>query len=219
MIIDLLIPKFNNEFTSYRRYFSYESISKLIPFYKKISIKNKKYINGIYCISDYKNKTVKNLIHRGKYSFEYSIFEEFGKIIFEKIFIEGDMFIPNPDVIIPVPYDKYRYLKRGYSAPYILANHISNQIIKDDIGDVFVYNGLIKKYHTLDQYKLNRKNREKNIRNSFELSPEIKSISGKTIVWIVDDISTTGATICECAKILKTAYPYLEIYGVCIASG
>jgi predicted amidophosphoribosyltransferase len=57
--------------------------------------------------------------------------------------------------------------------------------------------------YTETQTKLNREQRQQNVRGAFEINPKCgDEIPGKNII-LVDDVITTGATIIECARILK----------------
>ena len=54
---------------------------------------------------------------------------------------------------------------------------------------------------TRSQTGLGRKERKKNIKNAFRLNPNA-SIDGKRVL-LVDDVYTTGATVNECAGVLR----------------
>jgi predicted amidophosphoribosyltransferase len=45
--------------------------------------------------------------------------------------------------------------------------------------------------------------RERNVRSAFAMRPG-RSVAGKRVV-IIDDVMTTGATVEECARVLKRA--------------
>lgn len=58
---------------------------------------------------------------------------------------------------------------------------------------------------------------EKSIRGNFLRNYKVKSLKGKRIL-IVDDITTTGSTLNECAKVLKEAGAK-EVWGLVVARG
>jgi len=62
-------------------------------------------------------------------------------------------------------------------------------------------NVLVRVRATKVQAGLSRRERRLNLNGAFEL-PRRKSIGDKTVL-LVDDVFTTGATLNECAKILK----------------
>ena len=62
---------------------------------------------------------------------------------------------------------------------------------------------MIKHKKTSPQTMLTRKSRIENIKNSFKIHDYHKDIIiGKDVI-LIDDVYTTGATVNECAKILK----------------
>lgn len=52
-------------------------------------------------------------------------------------------------------------------------------------------------------YELSEQERAENLKNAFAVT-EAKALKGKNIL-LVDDILTTGATMAECAKVLREA--------------
>lgn len=56
---------------------------------------------------------------------------------------------------------------------------------------------------TRPMYELSEQERSENLKNAFAVT-EAKALAGKNIL-LVDDILTTGATMTECAKVLKNA--------------
>ena len=67
--------------------------------------------------------------------------------------------------------------------------------------------------------ELNKIEREKNLRNAFTIKiADIGSpltLANKKI-FLVDDVYTTGSTMSECAKVLKSAGAQ-SVWGICIA--
>jgi predicted amidophosphoribosyltransferase len=73
---------------------------------------------------------------------------------------------------------------------------------------------LKRKKNTKDQTNLSPQEREKNVRGAFVVT-EPEMINGKKII-LVDDVITTGATLSECARMLKQAGAE-KILGMTIA--
>ena len=63
----------------------------------------------------------------------------------------------------------------------------------------FSENSIIRTKDTIPQYKLSPKDREKNLKDAFQITSE-KILEP---VLIIDDISTTGSTLKEMIKILE----------------
>jgi len=68
----------------------------------------------------------------------------------------------------------------------------------------------IKKKHTKTQASLDRNGRLKNLKNAFSLVNNL-SLQGNETLLIVDDITTTGSTINELAKLIKYHYPRIKV--------
>lgn len=108
--------------------------------------------------------------------------------------------IKNYDTIIPVPISKKRLRTRGYNQSLLIAKEISQQTNLD-----LVNNCLIKTKNIIEQSKLNKEEREKNIQGVYKLENK-KLIENKKIL-LIDDIYTTGSTINECSKTLTEGQP------------
>lgn len=104
------------------------------------------------------------------------------------------------DTIIPVPISKKRQKERGYNQSYLIAKEIAKRT------ELKLNNQcLFKVKNVVEQSKLNRKERIKNIQNVYCLKNENK-IKNKSIL-LIDDIYTTGSTVNECCKIINKAKP------------
>lgn len=104
------------------------------------------------------------------------------------------------DTIIPVPISKKRKKQRGYNQSLIISKEISKNAKLQHIDNV-----LIKCKNTIEQSKLNKEDRIKNIQGVYELKNG--EILEDRKILLVDDIYTTGNTVKECCKILKKAKP------------
>jgi predicted amidophosphoribosyltransferase len=65
------------------------------------------------------------------------------------------------------------------------------------------FTALKKIRHTTPQVHCNGKQRLKNIKDAFEVTA-LDKVKGKRIL-LIDDVYTTGATLRECARVLKKA--------------
>jgi predicted amidophosphoribosyltransferase len=77
-------------------------------------------------------------------------------------------------------------------------------------------NALIKIKYTPPQADLKGRQRRENIKNAFNC-PVPKLVQNKTIL-LIDDVTTTGATLQQAAKVLKQAGAR-SVWGLVIAKG
>jgi ComF family protein len=211
--LDLFFPKFNLNLTNFDKYLSQKEV---VGFQSKMKILKKpqrQYLSGVFVLTSYKDKLINDLIHRAKFGGEFTIAKDLAKAIKYSIFEDGSVFIPDPDIIVPVPHDPQRILQRGYNLSTLISTELSNLI------DIENKNVLKKIRGTIPQTSLNREGRQSNLKDAFAFdSQNPHNFSNTEIIWIIDDISTTGATLVECAKTIKKQYPYVSIYGIVVAS-
>jgi ComF family protein len=100
------------------------------------------------------------------------------------------------DLLIPVPLHARRLRARGYNHSALIAHHVGrSRSIRVDVRS------LQRTRPTLAQRKLSVFARWKNVRGAFQVESS-SSISGKRIL-LIDDVMTTGATLTECATVLR----------------
>jgi len=102
------------------------------------------------------------------------------------------------DLILPVPLHRAKQRQRKFNQAKLLAEHIALAFCKR-----LEHNALVKTRFAAPQAGLSRTERLKNIKDSFEVKKP-KLVKDKNIL-LVDDVFTTGATVNECAKVLKEA--------------
>ena len=100
------------------------------------------------------------------------------------------------DILVPVPLSKRRMNERGYNQAALIAKPLS-----EFIGIEYSEDILKRDKNTRHQAGLRNYERMTNVRGAFSASG---GANGKNII-IFDDIYTTGSTIEECAKMLKSA--------------
>ena len=104
------------------------------------------------------------------------------------------------DYVIPVPLHKKRMRTRGFNQAEKIASYLS------DYTKIPIIDCIKRNRNTKRLYALNKFQREKELKNAFEVKEDSEEIIGKKII-LVDDIFTTGTTVNEISKKLK-------IYGV-----
>ena len=131
------------------------------------------------------------VIHHFKYRRKTRLAELLGRAMGG--IISADHVLSHADIIAPIPLHWWKKTRRGYNQADILAGVISTEtgIERKDV--------LWKKKHTRTQTRLSNEARRKNVCGAFEVYGEVKDKK----VLLVDDVLTTGATVNECARILK----------------
>ena len=104
------------------------------------------------------------------------------------------------DTIIPVPISQKRRKERGYNQSELIAKEMAKAI-----GNHYNNQCLFKTRNIIEQSKLKKEERQKNIQGVYELRNE-KLLQDKKIL-LIDDIYTTGSTVNECARMLEQAHP------------
>ncbi|MDD5606052.1 MAG: hypothetical protein PHR51_01880 [Patescibacteria group bacterium] len=105
-------------------------------------------------------------------------------------------------MIVPVPLHPRRLVMRGYNQAELLASYL---------GDV--HNVLKRTRRTLSQTGLSRARRVANVASAFVC---VRPVASEIV--LVDDVATTGATLNECAKVLKDAGAR-RVWGLVVARG
>lgn len=70
---------------------------------------------------------------------------------------------------------------------------------------------------TKPQFGLRYEERKKNMIGAFGIAGHLSLVTGHSFC-LVDDVATTGATIFECAKVLKRAGAK-KVWAICAARG
>lgn len=165
-------------------------------------------LDGIFICANFGEGVLKEAIHQFKYNSIADIGGVLGKIMIGKmknyessLGSTRDKRIMNQewefDLVVPVPLHKKRLRERGFNQSEILARAICR-----DGHFVLAKNILIRKKYTTPQMELDREQRLENLKDVFEFVGDNDFLKNKNIL-LVDDVTTTGATLEECAKILK----------------
>lgn len=110
----------------------------------------------------------------------------------------GAALLADADLAMPVPLHWTRLFSRRYNQAALLA-----YAIRRAGGPTVAPDWLIRRRRTPSQGEFGPEGRLRNVRSAFALKPG-KSVKGLKVV-LVDDVLTTGATLEECARVLKRA--------------
>jgi len=100
------------------------------------------------------------------------------------------------DFIVPVPLHWRRRLQRGFNQSALIAKNLNFDSAKFNTD-------LVRIRYTQQQTKLTVAARKRNVEGAFAVRKG-HNFKGKNIC-LIDDVKTTGATLNECAKVLKEA--------------
>ena len=140
---------------------------------------------------------IQTLLHAFKYERMKSVGRMFGREIGERILSETSMTF---DYAVPVPLHFGKERERTYNQSLYISKGIS-----DKLNVKVLDNCLERTRFTKTQTKLHKLQRQENVHGAFRLSSKFKNIIlGKNII-LSDDVITTGSTILECARTLKSA--------------
>lgn len=99
------------------------------------------------------------------------------------------------EVVVPVPLHPRRQRLRGYNQSTLLAREVSRRL-----GLPLASEALVRRRHTLPQAKaLEAVARRQNVAGAFDCPPGVAA--GRPAL-LVDDVTTTGATLDACARVL-----------------
>lgn len=156
-------------------------------------------LEGLTCLWAYEGVAQK-IIRLAKYKHYFDFLSEltvdsYQLTVRDELF-QFRKFLETGPVVVPVPLHAKRERERGFNQAKIIGHLASN------IWHLNLENLLIRIRDTGQQVGRTREERLKNMANAFALSP--KSQLPKNVL-LVDDVWTTGATMRECARILKKA--------------
>lgn len=127
-----------------------------------------------------------------------------------KTMIDSDFANINFDFLVAIPPSKERVRKINFDQSAVLAENLSK-----NMGIKYLPHSMKRTRETKRQSSLNSTERKTNLNGAFAVNRPEKVFKDK-IILVIDDVSTTGSTINECAKILKKANAK-KVYGAVIA--
>lgn len=113
------------------------------------------------------------------------------------------------DWLVPIPLHPRRFRQRGFNPAALLAREIAHPL-----GLMVAPRWLLRRRDTRPQAGLDAASRERNVAGAFACRRTPNPLP--TRAWLVDDVTTTGATLASAAKTLHAA-GVREVFGLCLA--
>ena len=137
-----------------------------------------------------------NIIYDLKYHNQPEIGIAMGQAMTREIAESG--FFDGIDAIVPIPLARQRQQKRGYNQSTMIARGINKET-----GIPVVEDAVIRLHFQQSQTQLDRWERLKNVEQQFKAA-NAAQLTNKHVL-LVDDVTTTGATIIACGSALRQA--------------
>ena len=128
------------------------------------------------------------IVHAFKYDGRRSLARPLGALMRER----GATLLATSDLAVPVPLHRSRRRQRGFNQAEDLANHLGLPVVA----------ALARIRRTEVQAELSAAKRYANVGGAFALTDQANRLRGR-VVLLVDDVSTTGATLDACAEALR----------------
>ncbi len=163
-------------------------------------------LEWVYSLYDYRDPVIKKALWLLKYKNKKPVAETFARLVYGIMLEEISELVMMKNwrdpVLVPIPLSKARLRERGYNQTELVAK----AIVKLDQNQNFKLKTMwLKKIKETPRqaHIKNRNERLLNLKDSFEVSADTE-VKGKNII-LLDDVTTTGATLSEARKALKNA--------------
>ena len=166
-------------------------------------------LRALWAVSDYRGRVRELLI-----SYKFPPYQREYRFALQGILKASESqlpFLAEIELAVPIPLHSLKRKERGFNQ--------SEELFKDWLEgkDIELIDCLARIRPTIAQSTLpTRKERKENVKSAF--AHKVENVNSLKMILLVDDITTTGATLEEAAKTLKKA-GYEKIVGLVLASG
>ena len=168
---------------------------------------NKNRLDGLFILGPYDQPILKEAIHSWKHERVKEIGNILGLWLADRL---AHSFFRENSIITHIPLRRQRQFDRGFNQSEQLSLILAGKF------QIPAKSPLIKIKDTKPQSSLNREKRLLNIRGVFAPAKDAK-LSGENII-LIDDITTTGATMEEACRVMKKAGTK-SVWGIALAHG
>ena len=161
-------------------------------------------LTGVMILGPHKG-VLKDLIWKYKYKFIPDISSPLAELIQERF---GNFLQEKRFLVSYAPISKSRLNYRGFNQAKILAENVADGL------NLQCRDLLHKDNNVITQVGHSRRERLENIKDKIHYIGPVEPTNRKVLV--IDDVYTTGATLEECAKVLRRA-GYREVWGLVLS--
>lgn len=168
-------------------------------------------LDDLWTLACYQDYLVADSIWKIKYGYSAGLVKDFWSRYLEKFWPLAQAGICKNALLIPVPLHRKRFLERGFNQSELIAQELaglSNLAVNSDL--------LKRKIYNEPQVGLSASRRRENIKGIFGVDYQALSGCWGREAILIDDVYTTGSTMSECAKVLKTA-GFKRVSGLVLA--
>ncbi|MFH0905390.1 MAG: ComF family protein [bacterium] len=159
-------------------------------------------LTGVVVAAHFEMGPVRELVHQFKYNGAIELAPILGEML---ALAARDNNLSG--AVVPVPLHRKRQRDRGFNQAELLAKHVAGHL-------GLPYCNILRRVKpTITQTELSRPDRMLNVSNAF-----ICAGSAPKEIILIDDVMTTGATLQECAKVLRGA-GVKKVQGLVVARG
>lgn len=160
------------------------------------------YFDKVLSLTHY-HEDVEYLIHQMKFSGRYRLCYDFASMLMRYY----KDYILSHDILIAVPLASKRFRERGYNQSSLIAKRIFQKLSIEYSDNIVVrrkQTAKLSKTHSAQE-------RKSIIENAFAVNEKMISKIEKRKILIIDDVFTTGATVNEMAKAIKSSCDVLSV--------
>ena len=165
-------------------------------------------LDGLTCLWSYEG-IAKKIIKKAKYKFFYDTLGELINLPDGEEYFYLRKFLESGSVVVPVPLHEKRYRERGFNQADVIGQAFAARHKLAFDGHL-----LLRTRDTGHQAGRSRAERLLALENSIKIANWKLKIP--QAVLLVDDVWTTGATMSECCRVLKTA-GVKKVWGMVLA--
>ncbi|MEX2514674.1 MAG: hypothetical protein WD335_00915 [Candidatus Paceibacterota bacterium] len=155
--------------------------------------------SSVKAVCDYRNEIIREVVYALKFAGSQTAADLIGERMREEILsiCQEERIFDDRIIITPIPLSGKRRRERGFNQ----SARICKRIADVEEENVFVYKQLLEKTRTTaDQTELSRSRRRKNVRGVFQAEVDIDD---EAVIFVIDDVTTTGATLTEARRALR----------------
>src|SRR6056297_2403093 len=148
---------------------------------------------------------IREIMHACKYGKQLHLTRLFATLM-QRVWEDERLRARSSWLVVPVPLHPRRFRSRGFNQAHEIAREFVR--LAPDGLELELTPVLERTRHTVRQAQLDRTDRLGNLTGAFRLRRHASlDFSEETGILVLDDVMTTGATISECAAVLRDAGP------------